>query len=267
MEPARCVAVHPLPYRAFGFHRSTPAVWFPRERPRFLSYSILLKAVNEEPNKRPLRCPSKDGNSARWKDRVPPGGRPRGTRVSYADTQAGGSTPMIDEGTPVASEPGGVSGTAVAAMVVAAVQGLAAFAPWATMGVFSTNGIGDGSGDGWLLLVVAILAAIGAWKSRVPRDDSWMLVLAGGIGGVALCVWKITAVNDAGIELFGETISPSVGWGLWLGTVASAALLTLAVKLGIESREAQRITTTKAPHEVREGPVDGAVKSPGGDVV
>lgn len=101
--------------------------------------------------------------------------------------------------------------------------------PWATLGVFSKAGT---DGDGVITLIAGIIGIILALVltrgARVAVGVLGLIILAIGIIDIA-------DVSSSGEELFGEEISPSVGWGLWVVTPggAAATLCSVARRLGI----------------------------------
>jgi hypothetical protein len=60
-----------------------------------------------------------------------------------------------------------------------------------------------------------------------------------GLVIVAVGIYDIADVSSGGIELFGEQISPSVGWGLWAVTLSGAAavICPFASYFGISKAE------------------------------
>jgi hypothetical protein len=101
--------------------------------------------------------------------------------------------------------------------------------PWATIGIFSKAGT---DGDGVITLVLAIagivLALLLRRGARIAVGIVAVLILAIGIFDVA-------DVSSSGTKFFGADINPSVGWGLWVVTLAGAAatLCAFAKRFGL----------------------------------
>jgi hypothetical protein len=107
--------------------------------------------------------------------------------------------------------------------------------PWVTLGVFSKAGT---DGDGVLTLIAALLGAILVLSNRGEHTARIGVGLL-GLVIVAFGIYDIAEVSSSGIELFGEQISPSVGWGLWAVTLSGAAavLCPFASYFGIGKAE------------------------------
>ena len=105
--------------------------------------------------------------------------------------------------------------------------------PWASVGIFSTNGT---SGDGVITLIAGLLA-IGAvllftfatWNTGLVRAAAALLILV----CLGTSLYDVINISGESAKIFGETISPSVGSGLWLCLVGS---IVAAVALVIEFR-------------------------------
>jgi hypothetical protein len=91
--------------------------------------------------------------------------------------------------------------------------------PWVTLGVFSKAGT---DGDGILTLIAALVGAILVLSNRGKRTTRIGVGLL-GLVIVAVGIYDIADVSSSGIELFGEQIGASVGWGLWAVTLSGAA--------------------------------------------
>ena len=52
--------------------------------------------------------------------------------------------------------------------------------------------------------------------------------IGAGVISLGVAIMDIIAVSNRKAELFGQTIGPQIGWGLWLVLIASLALITTA---------------------------------------
>lgn len=121
------------------------------------------------------------------------------------------------------------AGAAFAGVVVGSIG------PWATLGVFSKAGT---DGDGILTIIAALVGAILVLSNRGKRTARIGVGLL-GLVIVAVGIYDIADISSLGIELFGEQLSPSVGWGLWAVTLSGAAavLCPFASYFGIGKSE------------------------------
>lgn len=130
-------------------------------------------------------------------------------------TPPGGVAPSTQQGT----DP--VQLGVIITIVGAAVGGIGCLGPWATLGIFSKGGMeGDGTLLLGLLIVAAILAAI--WFSFKAHG---LMIAAAAMAGLATLValLNVADVSSTSTEAFGAQIKPSIGWGLWLAFLGSAA--------------------------------------------
>jgi hypothetical protein len=99
--------------------------------------------------------------------------------------------------------------------------------PWASLGIFNKAGT---DGDGVITLIAAIvgLVLVLVGRGRIAVAVVGLVILATGI-------YDIGDVSGSRAEVFGQSISPSVGWGLWVVTLggAAAVLCSLARRIGI----------------------------------
>ncbi len=90
---------------------------------------------------------------------------------------------------------------------------------------FSKSGV---DGDGVLTLVLGAVAAIALFTilsrgGKANFGDRWV---APAVGAIAVVIGIIDAMNvsDAEATVFRTTVSPSIGWGLWVVLLSGAAL-------------------------------------------
>jgi hypothetical protein len=50
-----------------------------------------------------------------------------------------------------------------------------------------------------------------------------------GLGSFVIAVIDVFAVTNRKTELFGQTVGPQVGWGLWLVLIASLVLIATSI--------------------------------------
>jgi hypothetical protein len=123
---------------------------------------------------------------------------------------------------------GGKTRTFWWALASCALMAIGALGPWVTVLGFSASG--TEGGDGWIVLLAALLAAgVILWHDRNPR--LWKLVVAvlaalAAFGTGAYDWSEIESVAAETEELEGVfDLSVSVGWGLILCTFASVSLI------------------------------------------
>jgi hypothetical protein len=121
---------------------------------------------------------------------------------------------------------GGKTRTFWWALASCVLMGVGALGPWITVLGISISGT---EGDGWIVLLAALLAAgLVIWHDRNPQ--LWKLLLAGLAAVAAFATgaydWsEIETIAGEAEELEGLfDLSVSVGWGLMLCTVASISL-------------------------------------------
>lgn len=99
------------------------------------------------------------------------------------------------------------------------------FCTWLTVGQATLNGV-EGPNDGWLVVIIALLAI--AW-ARSMECGSWVGVV-GVLGASAVIGW--TAVEDW-LDAR-DVLGASAGYGLVLVVAASAVLAATAVVRVVE---------------------------------
>ena len=118
------------------------------------------------------------------------------------------------------------------AVASAAVMVLGSFGPWAkVLGIISVNGT---DGDGWIVIVAAIVA-IGLITLRERRGlRLWSLILAAVAGALAAAtaIYDWTDLN----RVADETGLVDAGWGIYLATIGSVSLVLACIGLGFETR-------------------------------
>lgn len=113
--------------------------------------------------------------------------------------------------------------------------------PWVTFLNFSKSGV---DGDGALTLVLGAAAAIALFTilsrgGKAKFGDRWV---APAVGAITVVIGIIDAMNvsDAEATILRTTVSPSIGWGLWVVLLCGAALCvtssTVAQIVGKRSR-------------------------------
>ena len=130
-----------------------------------------------------------------------------------------------------------VPGPIVAGWVACAGLAIGALGTWASIGIFSVNGLDDGR-DGIITLIAGILAAIALWRCfRDPRSRAAIAVLVLGALASLIAIVDIADISgeDAG-EFFGQTIEITVGWGLWVTALAAIALTVAGALLLVQRR-------------------------------
>ncbi len=130
---------------------------------------------------------------------------------------------------------------------------IGAFGPWVkTAFGQSASGL-DGSSDGWVMLVGGLGAAIVLTSfvrdpSRTSRVLRSLLILGAGIALFATGVYDWNNVKNAISQRQAEALV-SVGWGLELATIASAALVVVALILLVgRPRDANRQSAERPLH-------------------
>jgi hypothetical protein len=97
---------------------------------------------------------------------------------------------------------------------------IGAFGTWRTAGPVSLDGL-EGPHDGWLAVLFALVALVGAGSLGRRRLPGTALVLGCGAAVVYFTVRNL--VDD------GAVFGGSAGWGIWLTIVAGGALVTAPV--------------------------------------
>jgi hypothetical protein len=84
---------------------------------------------------------------------------------------------------------------------------------------------------------VALFALFNIGRSR--PESGWMVALAcagvlAGLGSFVIGVIDVFGVMNRKTELFGQTIGPQVGWGLWLVLIASLVLIATSIVVAVQ---------------------------------
>ena len=128
---------------------------------------------------------------------------------------------------------GGPHGEVIFGLVAAALMVIGALGPWVDTVFGSVGGL---NGDGWIVLVTALVAGITLGFSAVRQVKSLgpvivVVILCGLVAG-GTSVYDLTQILGSETELFGEEVRiGNPGWGLWLSALASVALLVDGVAL------------------------------------
>lgn len=99
------------------------------------------------------------------------------------------------------------------------------FGPWATFGLGSVAGT---HGDGWFVIIPAIIAATLVFRRPERRSTHIVAVLAGLIGA-GIAGYDIATI---GSSVDGTILAGSVdpGWGVFLAAAASLALTAATIQ-------------------------------------
>lgn len=120
------------------------------------------------------------------------------------------------------------------ALAAAGLVALGSMLPWATIhSPFGSVSLAGTEGDGVISLVgAAVFAAVWLLAGLGDRPgQNWMIVaVALAAGGIVLAIVKIIDVQSAIDELGDEFVTTSVGVGLWVVLIGSAAALVACLK-------------------------------------
>jgi hypothetical protein len=128
----------------------------------------------------------------------------------------------------------------IAAIVASLGVVIGSLGPWMTFLVFSRSNV---DGDGMFTLVLGIVAAAALFAlfnvGRLRPDSGWMVPLAcagvvAGVICVAIAVIDVFGVVNRKTELFGQTVGPQVGWGLWLVLIGSLVLIATSLIVAVQ---------------------------------
>jgi hypothetical protein len=130
---------------------------------------------------------------------------------------------------------------AIAGLIAAGCMALGAVGPWVDA-VFVT--VGGLNGDGVIVLIAAIVAAILCAVALTTRNDSLRGLGVGailcGLIAAATSIYDLTQILGSTTELFGEDVRiGNPGWGLWLSAVASVGLFVSGAALIGSRKETQ----------------------------
>jgi hypothetical protein len=120
------------------------------------------------------------------------------------------------------------------AMASAAVAVLGSFGPWAkVLGIISVNGT---DGDGWIVIVAALVAVALIILRERRGLRLWSLILAAVAGGLGVA----TAIYDwADLSRIADQSGLiDAGWGIYLAAFGSVSLVLACIGLGFEKRTA-----------------------------
>jgi hypothetical protein len=116
----------------------------------------------------------------------------------------------------------------IVALAAAAAAFIGSLMPWVSIGIISANGT---DGDGKIVLFGALIPA-GLLMASTRGGRRYLIV-----GEIAALICLATSLYDTihvsqdHAEIFGGTISASVGSGLWLDLIASAVLVGAIAQL------------------------------------
>jgi hypothetical protein len=88
-----------------------------------------------------------------------------------------------------------------------------------------------------ILSGAALFALFNIGRGR--PESGWMVALAcvgvlAGLGSFVIAVIDVFGVTNRKTELFGQTIGPQVGWGLWLVLIASLVLIATSIVVAVK---------------------------------
>ena len=129
------------------------------------------------------------------------------------------------------------------------------FGPWAKAFFVSVSGT-DGSNDGWLVVVAAIVGGIGLIRRAATTGrGAALLATTAGIAGTVVTIHDRNQVTNVGS---GSLVQ--IGWGLNLALLASVALAVVGAVL-LFSKSQQTPTQYSSP-AAPPPPEGGAVAGP-----
>jgi len=110
----------------------------------------------------------------------------------------------------------------------AAAMIVGSFGPWASVLGMSVSGT-DGSNDGWLVVAVAGIGALGFYLQREKRSAA-IGPLVGGLAGLVITLYDRSNMQNA-IDNGGEFAQAlaHVGWGLNVALAGSLSMTVAAV--------------------------------------
>jgi hypothetical protein len=127
---------------------------------------------------------------------------------------------------------------------------IGSFGAWVKLGAMSVSGT-DGSNDGWVVVIAAVLGLLLLVLSRRHRVAGLWALLA-GLAGAATTVYDRNNVQDK-IHQGGALVQAlaSVGWGLNVAMIASFSLLIAGIAWLIQITDEEPIGI--APASQRQG--------------
>ncbi len=129
--------------------------------------------------------------------------------------------------------------------------------PWATVfasssffarswGGMDGDGRGGMDGDGIVTLIMGIAATAALFwvlnlgfiggKPKLMTNLGNAAAIAGAIGAI-VGITTIIDVRSRSVDIFGKTIRPEVGWGLWLVLISSVTLIATAIIVSVQARK------------------------------
>ncbi len=139
----------------------------------------------------------------------------------------------------------------IAALIAAICVAIGSIGPWIAFMGMSRNNIGSGA-DGTITLILGIVAALALFALlNFGRTEvkSGRMVALGTVAGIAGVLAFITgfidaqAVSSRKAEIFGTTIGPEIGWGLWMILIAGPVL---AITSAIVVKQVKNIAKANA---------------------
>lgn len=139
----------------------------------------------------------------------------------------------------------------IAALIAAICVAIGSIGPWIAFMGMSRNNIGSGA-DGTITLILGIVAALALFvllnfgRTQVKSGRMVGLGTVAGIAGVlAFIIGFVDArtVSSRKAEIFGNTIGPDIGWGLWMILIAGPVL---AVTSAVVVKQVKNIAKANA---------------------
>lgn len=116
-------------------------------------------------------------------------------------------------------------------LTAAAIAAIGSIGPWATLGVFTTNGT-EGDGVVTLIAMASVALFAGISLANGPNVSRAVLTVLVGLVATAISLYNLVNIGDAQTDVFDVAVSPSIGWGLWLTFLGSVVTLVGGVIAG-----------------------------------
>jgi len=132
----------------------------------------------------------------------------------------------------------------IVAMIASVGLVIGSLGPWMTFLVFDRT---DTDGDGAITLMLGLVSAVALFVvfnlGRSQTKTGLMkrlsrLVVGAGVLAFVIGVADAHEVTSRKVELFGQTVGPQIGWGLWLVLITS---VVLTVTAGVVVRQVSKM--------------------------
>jgi hypothetical protein len=133
--------------------------------------------------------------------------------------------------------------------------------PWAeALEIVTVNGT---SGDGWIVIIAALIAVVMLFVWNGRRGSAWPLVVAALLGALSalVAIVDIASIEALVDEQFAGAEVVDAAWGIYLGLIASLVLAVAAVATALT--RPHRPATPAAPPSPPDPPSPGP-PGPGG---